>query len=137
MENKVTYQLNCPWYDKRNGREYEHTVNFTENELKKYREALYFTSGVRCFDKEGKLIENPFNELPHSYIINYLDHYGLFLYEMETVYVMPFPACGNKNGSRPTHDELFILDEKPYSDGTFVYPGRYEFAGEIKEELPY
>ena len=138
MENKVTYQLNCPWYDRRNGREYNHMVKFTESEWKKYREVLYFTSGMRCFDKEGNLIEDPFEQLPHSIVSYYDNDCGRFFYEMACEYNMDFSTSGTPNNfDEDVIGEVAIFNEKPYSDGTFTYPGMYEFAEFIKEPEKY
>ena len=116
-----------------------HTIKFpegdvilTQSELAKTRLLMYLTSGVKCYNKNGSFIENPFEEFPESYTVDLTQDYHWLLYDLSCHYVMNFPApSGREVGEYLTYVRpklKYVCDNIPWSDSEYRYCGTFHLV---------
>ena len=109
-------------------------IDFTAEELAKVRKYQYAVSGVKFYDKDGKLIEDPYNEFPQSYTIDLSRDYHALLYDLSSWYYIEFsePYRGQDiiELLKQEHETVkYIFDNVPYSSSGVTCPGTF-----IREE---
>jgi hypothetical protein len=98
---------------------------------------MYMYSGVRCYNKNGGLIKNPFDEFPESYTIDLTGDYHGILDDLSSYYVMEFPAPSYRemvehltNGRQTLK---YACDNIPWSDSEYCYCGTFRFVDSINK----
>ena len=117
MEHTYTYKIG------------DDEIAFTDEELEKTRNYMYMTSGVKCYNKDGNLIKNPFDEFPQSYTVDVTKDFHAFLYDLCCEYVMCFPEPSvNEMAAllaKEPHTARYECDNIPWSDNEYHYCGTF------------
>ncbi len=107
----------------------EDELIFTPEEMTKASMFLYLSSGVKCYDKDGNYLKDPFNGRAESYTIDLTKDYHAILYDLSCDYVMEFPAPNEQEVlallTKGQKTVKYVFDHIPWSDGEYRYPGSY------------
>lgn len=110
----------------------EGVVTFSDEELRKYRQYMYWSSGVICYDKSGKFIADPFNEFPQSYTVDLTKDRQSLLYDLSSHYVMSFPEPSEREVlellNKGIKEVKYNFDNIPWSDSEYHYCGSFVLA---------
>ena len=90
----------------------EGEVALSETEQGKCWLYMYYSSGVRCYNKEGALI-NPFDEHPEYYTVDIRHDFHTIIYELCVAYQDEFPEPSEKDVLRILQKgQALSLEEK-------------------------
>ena len=109
-------------------------IDFTADELAIVRKYQCAVSGVKFYDEDGKLIEDPYNEFPQSYTIDLSKDYHALLYDLSSWYYIEFPEPVIELLKQEHETVKYVFDNVPWSSSGLTYPGSFNRAETTEKE---
>ena len=116
----------------------ENELTFTPEEMLKVSLYLYWSSGVKCYDKDGNYLKDPFEKTPESYTIDLTKDYNAILYDLSTDYYFEFPAPNEQEAiellTKGQKTVKYVFDHIPWTGGEYTNPGSFKLVETAEKE---